>query len=70
MITSYYGVFDGKLKKLKLSLKKELEHAKDKRNKKLIKQFLKEAKQLRDTLKKIGNENVVCCPNCKHEFRP
>lgn len=70
MITAYYGVFDSKLKKLKEKLKKELQETKEKRNKKLIKDFLKEAKQLRNILKKIGNNHKISCPNCKHEFNP
>lgn len=70
MITSYYGVFDGKLKKLKQRLKEELKESKEKRDRKFIKSMIKEAKYLRNILKKINNEHKIACPNCKHEFTP
>jgi len=70
MITAYYGVFDGKLKKLKERLKEELKESKDKRDKKFIRSMIKEAKQLRNILKKMGNEHKVECPNCNHKFNP
>ena len=70
MITAYYAVFDGKLKKLKERLKEELKEAKDKRDKKFIRSMVKEAKHLRNTLKKMSNEHKITCPNCNHEFTP
>jgi len=70
MITAYYNVFDGKLKKLKARLKEELKHSKDKRDRKFIRSMVREAKQLRNTLKKMSNMHKITCPNCKQEFTP
>lgn len=61
-ITAYFSVFEEKLTKLKVKLKKELKIAKHKRDKKLIKLLLKEAKCLRNVLQ--GSKNVICCPKC------
>lgn len=69
LITSFYGVFDGKLAKLKEKLKEELKLSKDKRDRKFIREVLKEARSLKHTLKKIGGgKNKICCPKCDHEF--
>lgn len=61
--TAYFSIFEDKLKKLKDKLKKQLKVAKHKRDKQLIKLLLKEAKCIRNLLKK-GKVNVLCCPNC------
>lgn len=75
MITAFLDVFDDKLKRLKDKIKKELEKDRSKRDKRILKDLLKEAKELR-TLLKDGKhksqgceENQCrCCPKCGHEF--
>ena len=68
MITAFYDVFENKLLKLKKQLKDLLASPKKERDKNKIKMVLKEAKELKKTLKKIKNETGhVCCPNCGHE---
>lgn len=69
MLTAYHGVFEGKLKKLKDKLKKELSVSKDKRNREFIKSMIAESKGLKKTLKKMEKENsTIQCPKCNHEF--
>ena len=68
MNTAFYGVFKGKLNKYKEDLKKELERAKSDRRKEWLKRMLKEAKSMRDLLKKMekqmGTETHTHCPHC------
>jgi len=65
MIESFSKVFEQKLKKLKHRLQDQLKETKPKRNKTLIKMLLKEAKDLRNTLKKINkNKKEHKCPHC------
>ena len=66
--TAFYGVFKGKLEKQKQELKQELERAKTDRRKDWIKKQIKEAKSMRDLLKKMekqmGTETHTHCPHC------
>lgn len=62
MIESFYGIFDEKLKRIKKKLKEHLSRAKKDRDRKAIKNLIKEAKDLRNILKKSQKENK--CPNC------
>lgn len=69
MITSFYSVFDSKLNKLKEKLREELKISKHKRNKKFIKDLIRESRSLKQTLEKIGGgKTKICCPKCDHEF--
>jgi len=66
--TAFYGVFKGKLEKQKQDLKKELERAKTDRRKDWLKKQIKEAKSMRDLLKKMekqmGQDTHTHCPHC------
>lgn len=70
MNTGFYGVFDEKLKKMKKELKEELELAKTDRRKDWIKKQIKEAKSLRDLLKKMEKHmgKQTHCPHCNGEL--
>jgi len=66
--TAFYGVFKGKLEKQKQDLKKELERAKTDRRKDWLRKQIKEAKSMRDLLKKMekqmGQDRHTHCPHC------
>ena len=75
MITSFLDVFDDKLKRLKKKIKEELEKDRSKRDKRILKLLLKEAKELRNLIKEGKHETdkclekrCRCCPKCGHEF--
>ena len=59
-ITAFHSVFEEKLKRMKKSIKEELERAKSDRRKEWLKKELKEAKGLRDLLKETASK----CPHC------
>ena len=65
MNTGFYDVFKGKLEKMKKDLKKELERAKSDRRKDWLRNQIKQAKSLRDTLKKL-DEHMGKAENCPH----
>jgi len=64
--TGFYGVFAEKLKRQKEDLKKELERAKSDRRKDWLRSQLKEAKSMRDLLKKMEEQmgTKTHCPHC------
>lgn len=68
--TSFYGVFKGKLQKQKEDMKKELERSKSDRRKEWLRRQLKEAKQMRDLLKKMEKQmgHQTHCPHCGGEL--
>ena len=68
--TSFYGVFKGKLQKQKEDMKKELERAKSDRRKEWLRRQLKEAKSMRDLLKKMEKQmgHQTQCPHCGGEL--
>ena len=68
--TAFYGVFKGKLEKQKQDMKKELERAKSDRRKSWLKDQLKEAKSMRDLLKKMEKQMgyQTTCPHCGGEL--
>jgi len=59
-ITAFAGVFEQRLNTLKRDLKKELSKAKTDRQKTRLKSLLKEAKELRDLVRKLKPK----CPHC------
>jgi len=63
-ITAYAGVFEQRLNLLKRDLKKEMEKAKGDRQKERLKKLLKEAKDLRNTIREIKPK----CPHCGEEI--
>lgn len=63
-ITGFLGVFEENLDKLRLSLKKELGRAKSDRRKSVIQKQVREAKQLRNSLKEVKQSLSKKCPHC------
>jgi sugar-specific transcriptional regulator TrmB len=71
MLTSFYSVFEQKLKNQKIQLKEELAKAKSDRRKACMKQQIAEAKDMRNHLREMKahmKPETVCCPKCGHEF--
>ena len=68
--TAFYDVFKGKLQWQKNELKKELERAKSDRRKGWIKNQIKEAKEMRDLLKRMEKQmgHQTQCPHCGGEL--
>jgi hypothetical protein len=63
-ITGFIEIFEGRLQKMKLHLKEELDKAKGERNRKMIKSQLSEARKLNRTLKDMRHVNIKLCPHC------
>ena len=63
-ITGFIEIFEGRLNKMKLHLKEELNKAKHERNRKIIKSHLSDAKKLNRTLKEMRKANTKLCPHC------
>ena len=63
-ITGFIEIFEGRLKKMKLHLKAELDKDKSERNRKMIKSHLTDAKKLNRTLKEMRKANTKLCPHC------
>jgi hypothetical protein len=63
-ITGFIEIFEGRLNKMKLHLKEELNKAKHDRDRKMIKSQLADAKKLNKTLKEMRNANTRLCPHC------
>lgn len=62
-IKSYLPIFQGKVDKLKESLKAELSLAKSERRKHVIKSQIKEAKKLQKAIKEAAGDEKTC-PHC------
>lgn len=63
-ITGFIEIFEGRLTKMKLRLKTELDKDKHDRNRKWLKSQLREAKTLSGTLKEMRKANTRLCPHC------
>ena len=63
-ITGFIEIFEGRLNKMKLTLKAELSKAKHERDRRMIKNQLSEARKLNKTLKEMRNVNTKRCPHC------
>jgi hypothetical protein len=63
-ITGFIEIFEGRLNKMKLTLKAELSKAKHERDRRMIKNQLSEARKLNKTLKEMRNANTKRCPHC------
>lgn len=62
-IKSFLPVFQGRVDKLKASLKEELSVAKSERRKDIIKSQIKEAKKLQKAIKEAAGDSETC-PHC------
>jgi hypothetical protein len=63
-ITAFAGVFEQRLKLTQRSLKKELEKTKGERRREVIKNLIREIKDLKTTLREIKPK----CPHCGGEL--
>jgi hypothetical protein len=63
-ITGFIEIFEGRLIKMKLHLKEELNKAKHERDRKAIQRIVADARKLSKTLKEMRNASAKKCPHC------
>ena len=63
-ITGFIEIFEGRLNKMKLHLKEELNKAKSDRDRKSIRRSIADARKLNKTLKEMRNADTKVCPHC------
>ena len=63
-ITGFIEIFEGRLAKMKLHLKEELDKAKHERDRKNIRRLISDARKLNRTLKEMRNASAKKCPHC------
>ena len=63
-ITGFIEIFEGRLNKMKLHLKEELDKAKHDRDRKAIRRITADARKLNRTLKEMRNAAAKKCPHC------
>ena len=63
-ITGFLEIFEGRLNKMKATLKAELSKAKHERDRRMIKNHLAEARKLNRTLKDMRHVTSKRCPHC------
>ena len=63
-ITGFIEIFEGRLTKMKLHLKEELDKAKSERDRKTIRRITADARKLNKTLKEMRNAAAKKCPHC------
>ena len=63
-ITGFIEIFEGRLAKMKLHLKEELNKAKSDRDRKNLRRLTSDARKLNKTLKEMRNANTKLCPHC------
>ena len=63
-ITGFIEIFEGRLTKMKLHLKEELNKAKHQRDKQAIRRIVADARKLNKTLKEMRNATAKKCPHC------
>ena len=67
-ITGFIEIFEGRLNKMKLHLKEELNKAKSDRDRKSIRRSIADARKLNKTLKEMRNADTKVCPHCGEEL--
>jgi hypothetical protein len=63
-ITGFIEIFEGRLQKMKLHLKEELDKGKNDRDRKSIRRITTDARKLNKTLKEMRNASAKKCPHC------
>jgi hypothetical protein len=63
-ITGFIEIFEGRLAKMKLHLKEELDKAKSDRDRKAIRRITADARKLNRTLKEMRDASAKKCPHC------
>ena len=63
-ITGFIEIFEGRLQKMKLHIKEELDKVKSDRDRKSIRRITADARKLNRTLKEMRNATARHCPHC------
>lgn len=63
-LPNYLHVFEHRLNSIKSKLKHQLGLPKEKREKKVLKSLLKEAKKFKVLVREVQDEHAVNCPHC------
>lgn len=63
-ITGFIEIFEGRLQKMKLHLKEELDKVKSDRDRKSIRRITADARKLNRTLKEMRTASAKKCPHC------
>jgi len=63
-ITGFIEIFEGRLQKMKLHIKEELDKVKSDRDRKSIRRITADARKLNKTLKEMRNASTKKCPHC------
>jgi hypothetical protein len=63
-LSGFLDIFEGRLNKLRHTLKTELEKTKSERCRTTIKNALKDAKKLKKVVQQGREENKQICPHC------
>ena len=63
-ITGFIEIFEGRLQKMKLHIKEELDKVKSDRDRKSIRRITSDARKLNRTLKEMRNASAKKCPHC------
>ena len=63
-ITGFIEIFEGRLQKMKLHIKEELDKVKSDRDRKSIRRITADARKLNRTLKEMRNVSAKKCPHC------
>ena len=63
-ITGFIEIFEGRLQKMKLHIKQELDKVKSDRDRKSIRRLTADARKLNKTLKEMRNATAKKCPHC------
>ena len=63
-ITGFIEIFEGRLQKMKLHIKQELDKVKSDRDRKSIRRLTADARKLNKTLKEMRNAAAKKCPHC------
>jgi len=64
-IPNFLNVFEHKLDRLKDKIKDEIHKPKKDRSKKVLKELVMEANDLKRLIKQIKGDNVSLCPHCR-----
>jgi DNA anti-recombination protein RmuC len=63
-LSGYLEVFEGRLNRMRATLKKEFDKTKSERCRTTIKSLTSEARKLKKTLKQVKEEHKKTCPHC------
>ena len=63
-LAGFLDVFEGRLNRMRDTLKKEFDKSKSERCRNTIKRITTDAKKLKKTLKQVKEEHKKTCPHC------